>query len=163
MTPAEVRKFLRHARRYRDVFHTLLLTGMRKSELVHLTWHDVDLKKKQLTVRDAKKKTKVRYLPIHPDLAVILKKRKQEEGRVFYVPSTILASFDKTLRRAGIPKYGLDVHALRVTFITTLANMGVNPKTCQELAGHSNIRTTLEFYVKITNGQHVQAIHKLRY
>lgn len=167
MTPVEVRKLLRVAGRYREIFLTFLLTGVRKSELVNLTWADVDFQKKQLSVRDAKNKNKFRYLPIHPELLQILHRRRRKkhalEDRVFYVPATILKRFKKCLDRAGIEKNGLDVHALRVTFITALVNQGVNPKTCQELAGHNDIKTTLQFYVKATNGQHEKAVRGLKW
>lgn len=42
----------------------------------------------------------------------------------------------------------LDVHSLRYTFITEMISAGVNPKSVQYLAGHSDIQTTLNIYAQ---------------
>ena len=48
-------------------------------------------------------------------------------------------------------------HSGRRTFITTLANKGVNVRVLAELAGHSNISTT-QRYIEINDGVLGQAV-----
>ena len=54
-----------------------------------------------------------------------------------------------------------DFHALRHTFISSLAASGVHPKTAQTLARHSDIRLTLDRYAHVFNKQQVEAINSL--
>ena len=49
----------------------------------------------------------------------------------------------------------MDVHALRVTFITDLARAGHDIKTVQKLARHRSSQVTLEYYAR-AGGDKVQ-------
>lgn len=40
-------------------------------------------------------------------------------------------------------------HQLRHTYITNLIHSGVDPKTVQYLAGHDNIKITMDIYAKV--------------
>jgi integrase len=55
-----------------------------------------------------------------------------------------------------------DFHALRHTFITSLAKANVSPKTAQMLARHSDIRLTLDVYTHVDRGEQAEAIGKLK-
>ena len=55
----------------------------------------------------------------------------------------------------------LDFHSLRHTFITNLARAGVHPAVAQELARHSDIRLTMEFYTHTSRLDHKQALELL--
>ena len=96
--------------------------------------------------------------------------RKLVESRTFCVFITkdnnpmkhnLLRNFKATIKRAGIDPAGLDLHALRYTFITHLVMKGVNPKVVQELAGHKSISTTLQIYAQVLPGQSKKAIDQL--
>ena len=67
------------------------------------------------------------------------------------VPAPTLRAFDKDIEAAGIAKkdeWGrtVDLHSLRHTFGTLLAQSGVAPRTAQELMRHSDIRLTTNIY-----------------
>jgi integrase/recombinase XerD len=53
---------------------------------------------------------------------------------------------------------GLDFHSLRTTFITNLARSGVHPKTAQELARHSDINLTMNYYTKLKRDELAAAL-----
>jgi integrase/recombinase XerD len=55
-----------------------------------------------------------------------------------------------------------DFHALRHTFITSLAKADVSPKTAQMLARHSDIRLTMDVYTHVDRGEQAEAIGKLK-
>jgi len=55
-----------------------------------------------------------------------------------------------------------DFHALRHTFITSLAKADVSPKTAQMLARHSDIRLTMDIYTHVDRDEQAEAIGKLK-
>lgn len=174
--PEEVARLLKASCRYRDVWAAFLYTGCRKSELLSLRVTDWLKDQGLLMVRDAKRKERVRAIPVHPALKKILLQRiaslrskhnlygrpKDLDGSLLFpCPSNLLRVFKKDIARAKIEPQGVDIHSLRVTFVTGLAEKGVNPRTVQELAGHSNVTTTLRFYLKVRDGQKDKAIRRL--
>ena len=44
--------------------------------------------------------------------------------------------------------HGATAHSLRHTYLTMMAGEGVDRKTLQTIAGHANIQTTMDIYVK---------------
>ena len=52
----------------------------------------------------------------------------------------------------------LTFHSLRHTFITLLAESNIHPKTLQELARHSDLETTLRYYVHFKEQTSINAI-----
>lgn len=54
----------------------------------------------------------------------------------------------------------LDLHALRHTYVTSLSDAGVHPKTAQELARHSTIDLTMNFYTHLQTAKLAAALPK---
>ena len=52
------------------------------------------------------------------------------------------------------------MHTLRHTFATRAIEAGMKPKTLQEILGHSNINTTMNLYVHITEDEKKKEIQK---
>ena len=107
----------------RDFLVLLLFTGLRKEEGASITWDNVDLKKKVLTIPNTKNKTTHR-LPITPFLSDLLTRRQKEGLHHLYVfPNITGDSYIKECRRfckqvtkeSGV-KFIL--HDLRRTFST---------------------------------------------
>jgi hypothetical protein len=65
-------------------------------------------------------------------------------------PSTVSHTFNKIIRRVGLPHIRL--HDLRHTHATLLLQAGVHPKVVQERLGHSSIRVTLDTYSHVIGG-----------
>ena len=87
----------------------------------------------------------------------LLGKPLTDEGFVFahpdgtlLDPSTVSHTFNKIIRRVGLPHIRL--HDLRHTHATLLLQAGVHPKVVQERLGHSSIRVTLDTYSHVIGG-----------
>ena len=55
----------------------------------------------------------------------------------------------------------LSVHCLRKSYGTNLADLNTPVHTLKELMGHSNIETTMEFYIKSTDANKLKAVEGL--
>jgi integrase len=145
----------------------LLLTGMRAGEALSLTWGQVDLMGKTLTVGRAKTSNGTgRMIPINGDLASILALHRawfedhfgepRPEQHLFPwgkpVPSDptrhatdITWGWDQLRKGTGV---SCRLHDLRHTFATRLAENGVSESTMLALMGHMS-RSMLERYSHI--------------
>ncbi len=158
------------------VYKTLLLTGLRKSELASLTVSQLDLDGPVPYVvlnPEDEKNRQGSDIPLRPDLAADLQRWlidvlsvRQEECRLagtllpsrlpaseplLRVPSGLARILDRDLEAAGIPKRDernrvVDVHALRHTFGTHLCAAGVPLRTAQAAMRHSKPELTANVY-----------------
>ena len=62
-------------------------------------------------------------------------------------------------KKAGIQSFG--VHAFRDTFATRAVASGMQPKTLQEILGHSDIRITLNLYTHVLEEQKVDEMNRV--
>ncbi|MEI6306399.1 MAG: site-specific integrase, partial [Deltaproteobacteria bacterium] len=125
-------------------------TGMRKGEILGLTWDKVDLKHGFIILDDGAVKTgRGRQIPINGLLMVALKaafvKRRLDVPFVFPAPSggayvAINAPFKTACRKAGIKDFHF--HDLRHTAASWWAQAGANMAVLKELLGHSNLAVT---------------------
>jgi integrase len=121
-------------------------TGLRRGELTQLTWADIDLQGKRLTVRAGYAKSgKARHMPLNSEAMAVLKKyRKQHSGsgRLFDVTS-VTKSWRTLMADAKISDFRF--HDLRHTFASKLVMAGVDLNTVRELMGHGDIKMTLRY------------------
>jgi integrase len=70
--------------------------------------------------------------------------------------------FKKYCKKAGVVSMDrLSVHCLRKGYGTNLANLGTPVHTLKELMGHSNIKTTMEYYIKSSDANKMKAVEGL--
>lgn len=70
--------------------------------------------------------------------------------------------FKKYCEKAGIITMDrLSVHCLRKGYGTNLANLGTPVHTLKELMGHSNIETTMDFYLHSSDANKKKAVEGL--
>ncbi|MHC4278239.1 MAG: tyrosine-type recombinase/integrase [Planctomycetota bacterium] len=163
-------------KRYRPVWLCLITSGLRKSELVHLLWDDVDLKRREIKVQnreDFETKTgDIRVVPMAEKLYQELKDLKPPFARQKHVFVTkdgtplrnnLLRNFKATVKRADIDPEGVCIHSLRYSFITHLIRSGANPKVVQQLAGHKRVSITLDIYAKVLPEDEKRAIMSVPY
>lgn len=116
-------------------------TGLRLSELLGLTWGDVDLITKTLTVTKTKNRSP-RTIPLNTQTFQLLNSLKSNmTHKVFDKGASYVShTFRKVCIKVGL----LDVtfHTLRHTFATRLAQHNVNVLAIQELLGHKSISMT---------------------
>jgi integrase/recombinase XerC/integrase/recombinase XerD len=172
MTAAEKRKLLDASPEpLSSVWYVFLHTGLRHNELRELTWECVDLDAGRIIVSaDFSKNSELGYVPLAEGVWQLLSDmydRRQSDPHVFLNPATgrqwpqgdLSRRFNECIRTAGITKQtsdgSVDVHALRVTFITDLVRAGHDIKTVQKLARHKSSQVTLEYYAR-AGGDKVQ-------
>lgn len=129
-------------------------TGVRRQELIDLTWQNVDLSNEVLKVFGKRKKE--RLIPIHHQLKQqiqnFVKVRNQvhgnqkgsffllEDGRTL-TPKLVYDRVNSYLSMTtSIDKKS--PHLMRHTFATHLLNQGADLNTIKELLGHANLSAT---------------------
>jgi len=141
---------------------TALHTGFRASELLSLTWGDIDFRRRVITVRAAYSKNgESRSIPMNDVLTTTLKAVKMEastEGSVFRTPQggpyrNFRTAFERAVQQAGLEDFTF--HDLRHTFASRLVMAGVDLPTVKELLGHKGIAMTLRY-------THLSTDHKQR-
>ena len=154
-------------RRDRAMIAGLYYMGARASEVVHLTFADIDLPAGR--VRLFGKGSKERMVPLVPDYEAILFRwlavhpagagpvfvdlRPRMYGRPLTY-SALLFAFRCTSRRAGMAGKGYTPHKLRHAFATTALRKGLALDKIQKLLGHSSVSTT-QIYAQTFIGRDV--------
>lgn len=123
-----------------------LNTGMRRGELTQLTWADVNIAGKLLTVRAGYAKSgKARHLPLNAEALTVLRalrKARPGDGRLFDI-TAVTKSWDGICASAKLVDFRF--HDLRHTFASKLVMAGVDLNTVRELLGHGDIKMTLRY------------------
>jgi integrase len=87
--------------------------------------------------------------------------RCQKQGRTWRnqdMQNNTLTTFKRHVRWAGIkPNGSLAIHTLRKCCITNWANAINNPEVVRNLAGHSDLKTTMRYYRQVTAEQRTKA------
>ena len=165
LTPEQVRSFIRSLTRYRDlaIVHFMLLCGLRSREVLELELDHVVFRDSRVRVRG--KGERDRVLPLPHVLARALRQylqlerpRQCAESRLFVVlqgmhrgrPMTatgLRSLFRHRRRRAALVM--ANAHRFRHTFGTDMARAGVHLPILQQMMGHADLKTTLQ-YVRLS-------------
>jgi len=169
------------ARDWYYLFSVAFFTGCRSGELWALKWADVNEDKKTIEVQSSydwltekEKSTKsghYRIIPICKKLAEILQELRSQRGKgplfdgEYILPrlsawkqgraARVLGEYQKILK---IKKSNF--HGIRRSYITYLLAKGVAPIKVQNLAGHSDFKTTL-IYVGLSGVDLKEAVEVL--
>jgi len=131
---------------------TAMNTGMRRGEIFNLTWQDIDLKNKIITVEGATSKSgQTRHIPINKELLdTLIKWKNQINSKLYVFPGkdgkrldNVKKSWEGLLKLAKIEEFRW--HDLRHTFASKLVMAGVPLNTVRELLGHSDLSMTLRY------------------
>lgn len=142
-----------------------------ESELLKLTWADVDLERGIVRVRAAKKNPNApwREVPVRKSLLPVFRKWQEEDATQnmdFVVHfrgkpiRRIFRAWGKTLRRAGITRR-IRPYDLRHAFGTEMVAAGVDVGTVASLMGHSNPTMLLTHYQYVMDKQKRAAVEAL--
>ncbi len=165
LSPDEVEALLKAcASHIRPIVITALNTGMRKSEIIHLQWTNVDLKNRKIMVVNAKN-NEIRVIPInqtlYQELSTLARDTKTKyvfSGRYGCPVGDIKKAFQGALERAGIVDFRF--HDLRHTFGSQMVMQGVDIRTVQQLMGHKEIKMTMR-YSHLSPGHVHEAMERL--
>lgn len=142
LTVTEQARFLEKAKdsKYINLFKFYLLTGVRRSEALNLQWSDIDLELRQIHIKGTKTESSDRIVYILPELADALEEQRKATGT-----GALVFPYDKTNVSHAFHRLCPDhhLHDLRHTFVTRCAESGININVAQQLAGHSDISTTV--------------------
>ncbi len=141
------------------LYHLALDTGLRANELRSLTRASFDLDSECPTVTVAaaySKRGRDDRQPLRAEMVEAIRPylaTKAPAAPAFLMPrkenvSKMIRADFEAVGIARLDEAGrvVDFHALRHTFITSLAQSGVHPKTAQALARHSTIKLTMDCY-----------------
>ena len=144
-------RFLRY--RNHAIFSMFVFAGLRKNELLHLKFADVDIENLTIFVRQGKGK-KDRIIPMSYTLAQTLKRYLDERKRLnktcpeFFTSLRLNVGFTenglewlvKNIRKSSGIKF--TIHKLRHTFATLMLEGGCDIYSLSKMMGHSDIKTT---------------------
>ena len=175
---------------YYNVFRMAINTGMRSGEIGALKYSDIkqDMIHVERTLtrtetgayivgEDAKTEAGRRTIPMNEQIKEIVTAQKKInemlDGNIVALSDLIFRApergllmatpMDREIKRickaAGIRPFTM--HAFRATFATRAIESGVNPKTLQEILGHSNFNITMSLYGHCLTDTKKQAMESL--
>lgn len=158
-------------------------TGLRRSELIALTWRDVDFNSLQIAINKScvhgrigatKTAASSKPVPLHSVVAEALKDWRRvteftsatdflfpsirNDGMIPVWPDTLLRKVIRpAVKRAGITGKVIGWHTFRHSLGTNLRSLGVDIKVAQELLRHANAKITLDLYTQAISSQKREA------
>ncbi|HET6843854.1 MAG TPA: site-specific integrase [Candidatus Angelobacter sp.] len=173
----------------RDKAMVLLIgsTGLRRSEMIALTWSDLNLRTMEVNVLRScvrnrlgttKTESSRRPVPLHPvvlgallewrerspyaaDLDFLFPSVRLKESRPLSPDSILEKSVRPALAGIGVVGKQIGWHSFRHSLATNLRSLGVDIKVAQELMRHSSSRTTLDIYTRAVDQQKREASLKV--
>lgn len=143
-----------------------LSTGARLGEIISLTWEQVNLNKRRISIVETKNK-QPRTLPLFEPVAVALKDIKSSKVRhaVYVFPNragdgiaNIRNAFETSLKRADIKDFRF--HDLRHTAASYLAMNGESLLTIKQILGHKTL-AMVNRYAHLTEDHTFEAIERM--
>ena len=174
--------------KYQALIILALDSGARRSEILALTWNDIDFDTKVLTINKSldvikgefvekatKNDTSTRKMVLTDPTIEVLKAYKDElilsnnwqesnklflakDGKPMY-PTTCGKIFQKVAVKYGLPK--INFHSLRHSSASLQIALGVHTKLIQERMGHSSMAVTTGIYSHIFQANRTEVANKL--
>ena len=117
-----------------------LNTGMRREEILGLTWPDVDLTRGVFRLERTKTGRR-REVPMNLAAYTAVSELPRTGSRLF--PRSVRTAWEGALERSGVEDFRF--HDLRHTFASWLVQKGRSLREVKELLGHSSITMTMRY------------------
>ena len=145
-----------------------IYTGMRRGELLGLTWHDVDLGRRRVILTETKNNER-RRVPLSSDAVSLLSAWRPCNARpdhyVFHSPRTRTRPLDihvhwaGAVRAARLPDFRF--HDLRHTAASYLAMSGATTQEIAEILGHKTL-AMVKRYAHLTEAHGVDVVERMQ-
>jgi integrase len=140
-----------------SIIKIIYLFALRRSEILYITWDDIDLEKRIITIKN-KKANRIDYLPIPDDAYQFLSKLDKSKPLCPYNSSKYYyLIFIEALKNLGL---NYKFHDLRKTRGTRLAEQGLNPYYLMKFMRHNNFKTTMKYYINVDVNKMADAINQ---
>lgn len=156
----------------------LALHSLRRSELLAVTWDDIDLQRGMIHVSGAivmdenrnyiekptnKTQSSNRFVPIMiPELRAALEDVPPDNRAGHLVtcsPNTVPVLINRACRAAGVPEVG--THGLRHSFASLAYHLGLSELETMELGGWSDAGTMRKIYTHLSQNDKAKAQNKM--
>ena len=155
-----------NANDYTDLYCSICMTGMRRSEALYLTWDDVDLNNKVILIRPGRKngiswkpktRASIRRIAIVPQFEEILVRLRDTSRNHLWVfesrRGTQMSLCPPTKRLGAIcDELGFEnryvLHSLRKYWASTVAQQGMNWRVMLKQFGHHDFALILSTYYR---------------
>lgn len=139
----------------REYYLFLLLTGMRKTEAVHILWEDVDLERGVITLRNTKNGSDFE-LPMTTYIRDCVEQLAKLPREKYLFPGqfkdTHISDWDNSYRQvAKATGITFTPHDLRRGFMSTASELKLAPYTIKKLMNHACSDVTYGYYVADLN------------
>lgn len=165
---------------YYTLFMTLYYSGMRKGELLALTWGDIDFTENQInidktdynrTIQTPKTESSIRKLMMPSFVMDLLRRLKLDKDKQFkqkstyrvfgefhesIATSTLDRRFERYVKDSGVKKIRL--HDFRHSHASYLINKGTVVSLIAKRLGHADVATTLNVYSHLYPSTEKEAI-----
>lgn len=138
------------------------LTGLRRSDILKMTWSEVQHQGTFTRIIFRQKKTGGQeYLDVSEQAAALMGERGKPTDHVFGLlsPSACNNNIRVWVARAGIDKY-ITFHSGRHTFAVMMLDLGVDIYTTSKLLGHRELSTT-QIYAKVLDKNKQAAVQRI--
>lgn len=139
------------------------LTGLRRSDILKLTWSEIQEQSGYTRIIFKQKKTGGQeYLDISPQAAELMGKRGKPDENVFtdiHSPSCTNDCIKLWVANAGIRKE-ITFHCGRHTFAVMMLDLGTDIYTVSKLLGHRELNTT-QIYAKVLDKNKQAAVSRI--
>lgn len=151
-----------------------ITTGLRLGEILALTWDDLDMKNKtisvnkqvqrigsELKVTTPKTASSIRTIALCDECfnqLILLRSRQRLDNKLIFPspitgglrdPSSVTRKLHRMQKRAGVPQ--IRFHDLRHSFATLSLEQGMDIKTISHMLGHTDAGFTMNTYMHVTN------------
>jgi len=147
------------------IFYGLAYTGLRRAELVGLTWDDVDFGNAVMSITG--KGSKPRKVPMHPLVVEVFASMKRRNGGKETVlgrggsPRNVNQRIENLLSRAGVDGGNRPAHRFRKTVSTVLFEEGVRGELIDKLLGWAPVTIRQRYYTRVPDQDLYEAVLKL--
>ena len=139
------------------------LTGLRRSDIMKMTWSEVHKQGEYTRIIFKQKKTSGQeYIDITPQAAELLGERRNPTDLVFndfLTASATNHAIKVWMLRAGITKE-ITFHCARHTFAVMMLDIGTDIYTVSKLLGHRELSTT-QIYAHLIDSRKQEAVNKI--